>query len=234
MTAKAPLIALSLMMLGAFGLSSPALGQSPAGGMVPLNLTIRGTTTFSLGDDGGDPIDKFSSSKSNWTANDLLKLFAITYGDYPQGAKLQYDPNYGGFLVVDRYGAFVEDLSGDGYMSISLDPNGSATWSGQINNNTGAARFTGTYIAILSFDDQIGDTSESVGLVKETYSITAMDLNGCQRAADSWSMTLVGDGIFQNTASNGTMTINGNGRGTLCNGKLVATESPDPSGESAP
>lgn len=202
-------------------------GQAPNEPGVPLNLTLRGSSTISTGNDGGDPIDRFRMFRLNWGVSDFLGLI----GNYPAGTKLVFDG--GDIWTVDRSGQYLDDLTAEGYVTVSLDPNGMGVWSGQVNNDTGALKFTGSYISMIQFDLPTGDQGEESGVTKETYSLTAPDRNGVQRASDTMSMSLAGEGTLLGSNDVGTMTVSGSGRATFFNGKLVAVAPNDAAGDSS-
>jgi len=162
-------------IVGAFLSFAPgrAAAQSPDGAGASLNLTVSGSVTISLGDNGGDPVDKFSTSSVKVSTSSLLNLFSTASGiPYPAGAKLVLDvANTGDVIVEDKSGNLVEDLTLDGFLSIALDPDGAGVWSGQINNNTGAQKFSGSYISQIVFDDTLGDSGTLAGVTKDSYSL---------------------------------------------------------------
>jgi hypothetical protein len=233
MKARTPLIASSLLMLGAFCFSIPVFAQSAAGGMVPMAVTIKGSSTVARGGDGNNPVEKFTVTSSHWGLGDLLNLFSASSGiSYPAGARLIFDG--GDLMLIDKSGEVVEDLSGDGYLSLQLDvTGGGGAWSGQVNYDTGAAKFTGTYLSALTIDDQNGSTGTETGVTKETYSISAPDRNGNQRVSDSITMNLSGDGTLYGLYDVGTITLTAKGGGTLFNGTLIKADTTSTDAESS-
>ncbi len=122
--------------------------------------------------------------------------------------------------MVDKSGTTVEeDLTADGFLTISLDPNSDGVWQGQINNNTGAASYTGTYLTTINFDDGQGDTLNASGLTTEKYSATAINKKGTQTVTDSLSFAGAGDGSLGGAfAAFSSVTFTGSAKVTESSG----------------
>jgi len=153
------------------------------------NATIQGP------DNGGSTIDKLTASTANVTSATLLSMVTAAGGaSFSSGSQLAFDPDTFDVLVVDRAGNLEEDLTTEGFLTISLDPNFDGVWQGQLNLKTGAASYTGTYLTIISFNDNHGNTLNVSGITTEQVSVTAINKRGNQTVTDSLSFIGSGDG----------------------------------------
>ena len=135
-------------MLGLLALiGNQVLAQgTPAGGGVPMALTVNLTAIIQGPDNGGDPIDKISSSTAKITTAWILKQLATAAGaTLPTGAKLMMTPD-GTVYVADSTGKDLSDTIDASGVTVSFDPDGNGgVWAGSINNETGKANYTGYY-----------------------------------------------------------------------------------------
>ena len=179
---------------------------------VPLTVSIQLTATVQGPDDSGNPIDHIKTTTVTWTTQSLLKLAATASGtNFPTGARLVVTNDT--FLVVDKLGNTVEDLTAAGYFS--TDHGNNYVLSGQMNNNTGQASWKAAEIAFISFDDGNGNSFDLVGLRKTTASITATDRNSNQKETLSATITLVGEGQVGGNDAVFSGTATASGKGTL-------------------
>jgi len=214
MNAKSKML---VTVLSGISLLAVASGQlfaqgTPGGGSVPMALTITATVTVQGADNGGDPIDKIATGSMKITTAWIIQQIAAAESlSFPKGAKLVLDS--GSVSVTDSKGNVLFDASS--YVTVDLDPDAMGVWSGQVNNNTSAANYTGTYLTTVTYSDPAGDTITFTGLTSEKYSLTAMDGNGNQNGTDSLTITGVGEGNFSGNNLAGSGTIGASGKGAF-------------------
>lgn len=180
--------------------SSPLWAQTAQGGGVPITLNITATASVQGADNGGDPIDKITSSKLKINTLWFLQKIAAAEGTtLPVGAKLVLQPDTS-VIVTDNKGIVVIDASV--YFFIVFDQNSQGVWQGQRNTTTGQASYTGTYLSSISFDDGAGNSIMIQGVTTEKYSLTATDQNSNQTGSESIIITGAGDGTVLDNLGN--------------------------------
>ena len=187
---------------------------TPLGAMVPLTLVIKATATVEGIDNGGSPIDKISASSEKINTQTILNLIAAANSiAFPPKATLVLQG--GDLSVVDSLGNVLLDLTQNNILTITTDPDSLAVFQGQSNSKTGAANYTGAYIAVVAFNDGNGNTFNFTGLVAEKYSLSATDTNSNQKATDSITITAVGDGTINGVNAAFSATVTGSGKGVV-------------------
>jgi len=216
----------TLVMLSIAAATNLWAQPAPLGGMVDLPLTISATATIEGNDNGGSPIDIISAGPTQKiTTQSILNLIATANSTtFPKGTLLVLDVTgddgggSGDVWAVDS-GNPLLDVTASGNLTIAIDPDSIAVFQGKSNSSTGAASYTGAYIAVITFTDNNGNAFILTGLTKETYSISAPDKKGNQKLADSITITAVGDGTMGGAnAIFSAATVTGKGSGVVNNG----------------
>ena len=203
-TSAAALTLAGLLIMASSG--SPLWAQSAQGGGVPITLNITATASVQGAENGGDPVDKITSTKLKINTQWFLQKIAAAEGvALPVGAKLvlQTDTSV---IVTDGKGGMAIDASV--YFFIVFDENSQAVWQGQRNTTTAQESYSGTYLSSISFDDGAGNSIVIQGLTTEKYSLTAMDQNSNQIGSESIIMTGAGDGtVLDNLGNTPTVAL---------------------------
>ena len=173
---------------------------------MPITLNITATASVQGAENGGDPVDKITSTKLKINTQWFLQKIAAAEGvALPVGAKLvlQTDTSV---IVTDGKGGMAIDASV--YFFIVFDENSQAVWQGQRNTTTAQESYSGTYLSSISFDDGAGNSIVIQGLTTEKYSLTAMDQNSNQIGSESIIMTGAGDGtVLDNLGNTPTVAL---------------------------
>lgn len=199
---------------------------APLGGGVDIPLTISGTATVEGIDDMGSPVDTIHASPAQKISTPyILNLIGLASSTtFSKGTLLVLDVTgaYGGsngdVWAVDSHGNALLNVTSAGNLTVTMDPDSLAVFQGKSNSDTGSASYTGTYVASIAFTDNNGNALNFTGLTKETYSLSAPDANGNQKAADSITITAVGDGTINGSNAAFSATVSGKGSGIVNNG----------------
>ncbi len=181
-----------IVALALFGAATGSVHAqlSPLAADIQVTFTLKGDASIQGPDNGGSPVDKLSASTAKITGAGLMSLVTAAGGpSFSAGSQLGFDPDTFDVIVVDKTGNFEEDLTTDGFLTIVLDPNADGVWKGQINNNTGAASYTGTYLTTINFNDNNGNTLNVSGITTEKVTVTAVNKKGNQTLTDSLSFS---------------------------------------------
>jgi len=190
----------TLKMAIGFGLVVGGLTLTSTGraqGTIPLRLRLALTATVQGLDDQAVPIARTKTTTTQWTAQTILSLTQSALGtEFPSGAYLAVSDDKPGATVVvmDKNGVnILTNLTTAGYFSATGGP-GAVVQSGQDNVTTGQASGTSTFVLTLSFNDKKGNSFSLTGVVIESYSFSAGDINHNHQTVKSQTIHFVGTG----------------------------------------
>ena len=170
-------------------------GPSPAGLGVPLVLS------FSAGTINIQNAPTTSGNSKTYTVTKRPPVWADVIRDCQNSvtfaldskAKLVYDPNIPGVIVVDG----VKTSSVISEVTVTLDPEGTGgVWAGSVA--PGAIKLTGSYQIRIDLNLDSGSQMTAYGLATETMSVSIK--KGIETDVDSINATLVADGIHTGDA----------------------------------
>ena len=161
---------------------------------IGMKLSLSLTATVQGADDYGDPIDKIATSTAKINNATLIGLINAAEGSsYPTTSTLIFV--VGSVYLLESATSEPVDLSS--YFQIQYDMMGdSGVWSGQVNNTTGALKYTGSWGIAVAFDDGNGNTINFGAVVKETMNAGAPTRAGKVNISDSLSGTGYGNGTW--------------------------------------
>jgi hypothetical protein len=219
MKAKPKTLVTALTVFGLLAVAGGKLWAQPApqGSGLAIPMTITATATVQQPDNDNGTVDTFPTStvkiNTQWFVQQIATAAAT---NFPSTAVLGLNPD-GSVSVFDKKGNDLYDVSTN-LMTVALDPDGTGVWKGTSNDNTSQASFTGTYLTALYYGPDNAGNILTVwgGLTKETYSLSAANVNtGSQSASDSISVTAVGDGFLVSSSGTNNVIFSGTMTGSV-------------------
>lgn len=171
-----------IVALGLLAFASSNLQASINTVSISGKVTVQNPTTTH-----GD-VDTDTTKTMSFNTQDILNLIAVADGkSFPPGSKLVFDTDTGDFLVQDKDGTTLDDVTGD----FTVDESDSVS-KGKFDNATGAEKFNDLFVSTITFDDGNGNTFTFTGVTKVTFSQTKADKDGNAKVADSTTTTGAG------------------------------------------
>lgn len=209
-----------LAVVAALGLI--ALGVSTVRAQLPMNVNVKLTVQSQDLDReqvGSSPTYKSTIMKMRVTNKDLVSLLEVAYGNADfTGDMLAVDYNSGDFLIVDKSGNQVKNVTADGFMSNFYDTEGDSVYKGTENHDTGSWNYTDLYLNGFSFTDAPNGNNFSFNGTEQWKS----NYNGNNgKFNDSFKLIGSGSGSLDNAPGGGgsvslfllTGTISGKAKG---------------------
>ena len=172
-----------IVALGLLAFANSNLQASTNTVTISAKVTVQSPTTTH------GTVDTDTTKTISINTQDVLKLISVADAKiFPAGSKLVVDTDTGDWLVLDKDGHTLDDVTGD-FTVVESD----SVFKEKFDSATAADKLKDVYVSTITFDDGV-NTFTFTGVTTDTFSQTKADKNGNAKVADSSTTTGAGTG----------------------------------------